>query len=98
MKRAMSPDEWREGSAWADWEHNRPLGPIVATFLVVIGWLVFILLYALYWSSGYSTFQNLIVTLVTLVIMGLLIGLGWVVWGMRHAKRWMRPEKPATVG
>jgi hypothetical protein len=98
MKRAMSLDEWRGGSPWANWEHYRPLGPIIATFLVVIGWLVFILLYALYWSSGYSTFQNVIVTLVTLVIMGLAIGLGWTVWGIRHAKRWMKHEQPATAG
>lgn len=94
----MSPDEWREGSPWENWEHHRPLWPMVATFLVVIGWLVFILLYALLWSGGYSTFQNVIVTLVTLVIMGLVIGMGWAVWGMRRAKRWMKPEKPVTPG
>jgi len=94
----MSPDERREQGPWADWERTRPLGPIVATFLIVIGWLVFILLYALYWSSGYTSFQNVIVTIVTLVIMGLLVGLDWTVWGMRHAKRWMRHEQPDSPG
>jgi hypothetical protein len=95
---AMSPDEWREGGPWADWEHNRPLGPILVTFVAVIGWLVFILLFALYWSRGYSAFQDIIVTIVTLVIMGLVIGLTWTIWGMRHAKRWMKHEQPATAG
>jgi len=92
----MSPDEWRQGGPWADWEHHKPLGPVVATFLIVIGWLVFILVYALDWSSRYSPFQNAIVTLVTLVIMGLAIGLCWTVWGFGHAKRWMKPEQPST--
>jgi hypothetical protein len=55
----------------------------VVSILGVIAWLVFILLYALYWSKGFSLFQNIIVTIVSLIIVGLLIGLMWVVWGFR---------------
>jgi hypothetical protein len=85
----MSEMESDKNEKWsAEWQLHKPLGPIVATLLAVIGWLVFILIYALYWSNGFFLFQNIIVTIVTLVIMGLLIGLGWVVWGMRHAKYW----------
>jgi cation transporter-like permease len=75
--------KWEE-----QWSHHAPFAPIVATILTVIGWLVFILAYALFWSNGFSLFQNVIVTIVSLVIMGLLVGLGWVVWGMRHARSW----------
>jgi hypothetical protein len=64
-----------------------PFAPIILSFLAVAVWLVFILLYALYWSTGFSWFQNIIVTIVSLLIMGLLVGLMWVVWGMRLAKR-----------
>ena len=85
----MSEKESDESDNWAvDWERHKPLGPIVATMLAVIGWLVFILLFALYWSNGFTLFQDVIVTIVSLVITGLVIGLGWVVWGMRHAKYW----------
>lgn len=94
----MSSDEWKEGGPWAGWEHNRPLGPIVVTFIAIIAWLVFILLYALFWSRGFTLFQNIIVTIVTLVIVGLLIGLNWVVWGMRHARSWKKPQQPSTAG
>jgi len=48
---------------------------------------VFILLYALYWSTGYSLFQNIIVTVVSFLIAGLLIGLMWVVWGPKGGWR-----------
>jgi high-affinity Fe2+/Pb2+ permease len=92
----MSQDESRGGQWPQDWEHNKPLAPIVVSILAIVGWLVFILLYALYWSNGFSVFQNIIVTIVSLVIVALLIGLGWVVWGMRHAKVWkdwtLKPE------
>ncbi len=85
---ASNEDDKNEG--WMDWERNRPFGPIIMSIVVVIAWLVFILLYALYWSTGYSLFQNVIVTVVSLVIAALVLGLGWMVWGMRHAPFWFR--------
>lgn len=63
-----------------------PLAPIVVSFLAVVVWLVFILLFALYWSTGFSLFQDVIVTIVSLLVMGVLVSLMWVVWGMRLAK------------
>ena len=85
----MAPDETKEGGPWyPDWEHARPLGGIVLTLVAVIAWLVFILLFALYWSSDYNLFHDIIVTVVTLGITAVVIGLGWVIWGFRHVKRW----------
>ena len=71
-------------TAQPEWRRGGPIAPIVATMLGVIAWLVFILVYALYWSKGFSLFQNVIVTIVSLAIAALLIGLMWVVWGTRH--------------
>ena len=64
-----------------------PFAPIILSFLAVAVWLVLILLYALYWSSGFSWFRNIIVAVVSLILMGLLVGMMWMVWGMRLAKR-----------
>ena len=55
-------------------------GPIVGCVLVVIGWLVFILSYALYWSNGFDLFQNVIVTIVSLATAGLLMGGVMLAW------------------
>ena len=57
-----------------------PVTPIALSIIGVIAWLVFILVYALDWSRGYSLFQNLIVTVVSFLIAGLIIGLMWVPW------------------
>jgi hypothetical protein len=46
----------------------------------MIAWLIFILAYALYWSSSFSLFQNVVVTIVSLIITGLVIGLIWLVF------------------
>ncbi len=56
------------------------MGPVIGSIVFVIGWLVFILLYALYWSKEFDLFQNIIVTIVSLAIMSLLIGAMWLIW------------------
>jgi hypothetical protein len=61
------------------------MAPVIATIIIVIAWLVFILIYALQWSNAFSIFQNVIVTIVSLAITGLLIGLMWIIWGSRHS-------------
>ena len=61
--------------------YEGPVAPVVASIVLMIGWAVFILLYAIYLSTEMTIFQNLIVTLVSLLIAGLLIGLIWVVNG-----------------
>jgi hypothetical protein len=89
----MSSGEAREGGPWyPDWEHTRPIGGIVLTMVAIIAWLIFILVYALYWSNNYNLFQNIVVVIVTLGITGLVIGIGWVVWGFRHVRMWKKPE------
>lgn len=61
--------------------YEGPVAPIVASILAILAWAIFILFYALYWSQGFTIFQNLIVTLVSLLITGLIIGLMWVLVG-----------------
>jgi hypothetical protein len=75
------------GSSGTSPERRRshsPFLPIIASMLGLVGWLVFILLYALFWSKGYSLFQNIIVTFFSLAIVVILIGMFWMVWGYRR--------------
>lgn len=88
----MSPDETREGPWHPDWGYHRPLWGIVLSMLAIIVWLVFIVLYALDWSTRYSFFQNIVVTIATLVITGLVIGIGWVILAYRYARERKKPE------
>jgi hypothetical protein len=65
-----------------------PFGLIVASIIGFLVWLVFILLFALYWSESFSLFQNVIIFIVSLCITGLLIGLMWVIWGRDKIQMW----------
>ncbi len=52
------------------------LGPVV--------WLSFTLLYVGFWSPGFSLFQSIIVILVSLLVLGGVMGAAWASWGIRH--------------
>ena len=72
------------GRASPHGSHGGPFAPIVASILGVVFWLVFIMAYTLDLSARYGLFQNVVVAIASLLIVGLLIGLMWVVWGFRR--------------
>lgn len=52
-------------------KYEGPMGPVIASILGIVAWLIFILIYALYWSENFDLFQNVIVTIISLCITGL---------------------------
>jgi len=64
-------------------DHDFPIGRIAVSILAGIGWLVFILVFTIYWSTDFSTFQNLVISVVSFLIVGALIGLMWVLSGYK---------------
>jgi hypothetical protein len=55
------------------------------TILLGTGWLVFILVYAAFWSGDFSLFQNIVIFFASIIIvMGGLAAI-WASWGMRFA-------------
>jgi VIT1/CCC1 family predicted Fe2+/Mn2+ transporter len=67
-----------------------PFVPIIVSVVGVLVWLVFILLFALYWSKGYNLFQDIVVLIATLFITGIVIGLVWLIWGRSQWHWWTR--------
>ncbi|MDH5771298.1 MAG: hypothetical protein OEZ25_08435 [Candidatus Bathyarchaeota archaeon] len=68
--------------------------PTAMSILIGIGWLIFILLFNfiwLIWVFDISFFQGIIITLVSLLVTGLLIGLTGRVWSFRAGESNGRP-------
>ena len=61
-----------------------PFIPIVVTIVAGICWAIFMLLYVLLWSSDFDLFQNIVIILLSIVVVGGFIGLMWVVWAFRR--------------
>ncbi len=69
-----------------------PFIPTVVTIVLVICWAIFMLLHVLFWSSDFDLFQNIVIILLSLVLVGGVIGLMWVVWAFR---RGVAPSVPS---
>jgi hypothetical protein len=77
-----------EGAPPVDMQKSLPIGLIVASMIGFLVWLVFILIFALYWSGAFDLFQNIVVFIVSLCITGIVIGLMWIIWGRNKIQMW----------
>ena len=89
------------GAMWAPWgmrmaksagvEHPWRSGrPILMTVISVgsgIGWLVFLIVWLFYYAGDYTGYQNLAVLILSLLVVGIVNGGGWAVWGMMKRHR-----------
>jgi hypothetical protein len=66
---ALDPPGWRVG----------------VSVLSVFGLASFLLLFAAFWAGAYSMLQDLVVTLVALLVFVGINGSAWAPWGMRHS-------------
>ena len=78
-------------------KHLNPIVPIAVSILAFIGWCVFILWYTVFWSGSFTLFQNIVIGLISLLILGGLLGLMWVIWGFRTAGWGMPRPRPAAA-
>jgi hypothetical protein len=58
-----------------------PLVPIVVSILALIVWVIFLLWFIVSLSPDFDLFQNIVISLGSLLLVGLVVGLMWVVWG-----------------
>jgi hypothetical protein len=61
----------------------KPLIPLVISIVVLIIWVIFLLWFTLILSPDFNLFQNIVITIGSLLLVGLVIGLMWVVWGFK---------------
>jgi hypothetical protein len=48
-----------------------------------IGWLVFLLLWLFFFASAYTIYQNIAIILLSLFVVGIVLGVPWTVYGLR---------------
>ena len=84
----MTTNESCRGKAGRNNEFVPKTAPVIGCVLVLVGWLVFILAYALDWSPGLDLFQNMIVTVVSIVVAGMLMGGVMLVWYHPNGELW----------
>jgi hypothetical protein len=61
---------------------------VLASIAATAGWLCLILLYWAFWASGFSLFQDIVVVVVSLLVLGSVLLGSWVSFGMRFVGTW----------
>lgn len=61
---------------------------VLASIIGPVAWICFTLLYVGFWASGFSLFQSIIVILVSVIILGGVMGVLWTSWGPRYHRPW----------
>jgi len=68
-------------------KEEMPFIPTVVSLIVVIGWALFALLHVLFWSGDFNLFQNIVILILSLVIVGCGLGILWMYWIFRRAPK-----------
>jgi len=69
---------------------STPFALAIASMVAFLAWLVFILLFALFWSNSYHFFQDIVILISSLGIVAVVIGLMWFIWGRNKWNWWTR--------
>ena len=56
----------------------------IASLAVLLAWVVFIVVFAVWWAPGLGLFQNIMILIASLVATAVIIGIMWMAYGMRH--------------
>jgi len=67
---------------------------IALSVIVGVGWLVFLVIWLFFQWGSYSWEKNLAIILLSLLIVGGVLGLPWILWGMKHP---MEKEKMYSI-
>jgi hypothetical protein len=76
-------EKWERGHGLLQGLKSR----IVATIALLVGGLVWLLLYAAFWAGRFAWFQNLAIILSTLLIVPAVVIVMWILWGVGVGRR-----------
>lgn len=66
-----------------DFEH--PKGwKITLSIVASVGWLIFLILWLAFYADGYVVYQNIAIVLISILVLIVVLGTPWAVWGVRH--------------
>ena len=68
---------------WEKPKEIRPKWPIAVSAVTGIGWLIFLIVWLFFYASDFTGYQNLAIFLLSLLVLGGLIGGSWALWGAR---------------
>ncbi|MCX6814831.1 MAG: hypothetical protein NTY20_04250 [Candidatus Aenigmarchaeota archaeon] len=63
---------------------------VALSILVSMGWLAFLIIWLFFYAGSFSIYQNIAILIVSILVVGAIMGASWASWGMRHGHGWER--------
>ena len=57
-----------------------------------IGWLIFLIVWLFFYASRYNGYQNVAIILASILVLGFIVGIPWLIWGRRYMRDWDREQ------
>ena len=57
------------------------------SIIIGVGWLVFLILWLAFYAPAFTLYQNLAIILVSILIVGAILGAAWASWGIQYGCR-----------
>jgi hypothetical protein len=77
-----------QGLTHAPWRQvGKAPGPgwrVPLSAVMGVGWLIFVVIWLFFFASGFSFLQNLAIIIVSLLIMGAVLGAAWAPWAIKY--------------
>jgi len=58
--------------------------------VVSMGWLVFLIIWLFFYADRYTLYQNIAVFLVSILVLGAILGTPWAHWGIKYGHEYER--------
>ncbi len=89
------------GAAWASWgmrmarttgwtapqEWRKPILMTIVSIATGLGWVIFLIVWLFFYASDYNGYQNLAILILSLLVVGIITGGGWAIWGLVSKRR-----------
>jgi len=80
--------EWEPEFPWKETMRSATAGArwrIYASIVIPVAWILLMLLYAGFWSTGFTLFQSIVIFFASLIAVIAILALLWVSIGLRFA-------------
>jgi len=85
----MDRGEWEPEFPWKETMRSATVGArwrIYASVVIPAAWIIAMLLYAGFWSGGFSLVQSLVIFFASLIAVLAIVALMWISIGLRFAR------------
>jgi hypothetical protein len=62
-----------------------------------VGWLIFLIIWLFFYAGNFNIYQNIAIFIVSLLVIGGIMGAAWAPWGIRHGHEFEKQSEKKEI-